>query len=115
MDAVRVNLATLKSSLFLFRFHGSSGRNQTWVCGYLQYLIMFGTGIAYVITTSTCMRLSFVYGVVGKDTIYDFEDVGHNSSVRAMMDEYYVEEIDSSTKQKSNPFKQSQYNQDIRL
>ncbi|KAF6170140.1 hypothetical protein GIB67_038673 [Kingdonia uniflora] len=40
MDAVRVNL----------------GRNQTWVCGFLQYLIMFGTGIAYVITTSTCMR-----------------------------------------------------------
>ncbi|KAF6141351.1 hypothetical protein GIB67_008528 [Kingdonia uniflora] len=40
MDAVRVNL----------------GRNQTWVCGFLQYLIMFGTGIAYVITTSICMR-----------------------------------------------------------
>ncbi|KAF6141379.1 hypothetical protein GIB67_021195 [Kingdonia uniflora] len=40
MDAVRVNL----------------GRNQTWVCGFLQYLIMFGTGIVYIITTSTCMR-----------------------------------------------------------
>ncbi|XP_058114660.1 probable amino acid permease 7 isoform X2 [Magnolia sinica] len=40
MDAVRVNL----------------GRKQTWVCGLLQYLSMFGTGIAYTITTSTSMR-----------------------------------------------------------
>ncbi|KAF6166400.1 hypothetical protein GIB67_034951 [Kingdonia uniflora] len=59
--------------------------------------------------------LSFVYGVVGKDTTDDFEDVGHSSSVRTMMDYYYVEEIDSSTKQKSTSFKQPQYNQDIRL
>ncbi|WOK94130.1 putative amino acid permease 7 [Canna indica] len=36
MDAVRVNL----------------GEKQTWVCGFLQYFSMFGTGIAYTITTS---------------------------------------------------------------
>ncbi|KAL5713033.1 putative amino acid permease 7 [Ranunculus cassubicifolius] len=39
MDAVRVNL----------------GRKQTWVCGFLQYLSMYGTGVAYVITTATCL------------------------------------------------------------
>ncbi|KAA8527116.1 hypothetical protein F0562_008655 [Nyssa sinensis] len=40
MDAVRVNL----------------GRTQTWFCGLLQYLSMYGCGIAYVITTSTSLR-----------------------------------------------------------
>ncbi|KAI3852140.1 hypothetical protein MKW92_040857 [Papaver armeniacum] len=40
MDAVKVNL----------------GRKQTWLCGFLQYLSMYGTGIAYVITTSISMR-----------------------------------------------------------
>ncbi|KAF8409808.1 hypothetical protein HHK36_005887 [Tetracentron sinense] len=40
MDAVGVNL----------------GRKQTWVCGLLQYLSMYGTGVAYVITTSVSMR-----------------------------------------------------------
>ncbi|OAY51328.1 probable amino acid permease 7 [Manihot esculenta] len=40
MDAVRVNLGSV----------------QTWCCGLLQYLSMYGTGIAYVITTSTSMR-----------------------------------------------------------
>ncbi|KAF6145640.1 hypothetical protein GIB67_018746 [Kingdonia uniflora] len=51
----------------------------------------------------------------GKDATDDFEDVGHSSSARAMMDEYYVGEIDSSTiptKQKYTPPKQPQYNQD---
>ncbi|KAF6135656.1 hypothetical protein GIB67_028227 [Kingdonia uniflora] len=165
-----------------------TGRNQTWMCGFLQYLIMFRTGIAYVITTSICMRaiqrsncfykeghaapcaygdafymllfgadqifisqiphfhnmptshycegtiqvvirfvvhrqdinphlipwfkvvsqtLRFVYDVVGNDTTDDFEDVGHSTSIRAMMDEYYVEQIDSSAKQKSTPSKQA--------
>ncbi|XP_037494482.1 amino acid permease 3-like isoform X2 [Jatropha curcas] len=37
MDAVRVNL----------------GKTQTWFCGLLQYLSMYGTCVAYVITTST--------------------------------------------------------------
>ncbi|KAG6735362.1 hypothetical protein POTOM_062070 [Populus tomentosa] len=41
MHAVRVNL----------------GKTQTWFCGLLQYVSMYGTGIAYVITTSTSMRL----------------------------------------------------------
>ncbi|KAJ9187124.1 hypothetical protein P3X46_002618 [Hevea brasiliensis] len=40
MDAVRVNL----------------GRIHTWFCGLLQYLSMYGTAVAYVITTSTSMR-----------------------------------------------------------
>ncbi|XP_040988317.1 probable amino acid permease 7 [Juglans microcarpa x Juglans regia] len=40
MDAVRVNL----------------GRTHTWFCGLLQYLSLYGTDVAYVITTSTCMR-----------------------------------------------------------
>ncbi|KAJ6802920.1 putative amino acid permease 7 [Iris pallida] len=40
MDAVRVNL----------------GEKSTWFCGLLQYLSMYGTGVAYVITTATCMR-----------------------------------------------------------
>ncbi|KAJ8640133.1 hypothetical protein MRB53_016827 [Persea americana] len=40
MDAVRVNL----------------GRKHTWVCGFLQYLSLYGTCIAYTITTSISMR-----------------------------------------------------------
>ncbi|KAJ6980537.1 amino acid permease 7 isoform X3 [Populus alba x Populus x berolinensis] len=40
MHAVRVNL----------------GKTQTWFCGLLQYVSMYGTAIAYVITTSTSMR-----------------------------------------------------------
>ncbi|KAI3921725.1 hypothetical protein MKX01_005414 [Papaver californicum] len=40
IDAVKVNL----------------GPKQTWLCGFLQYLSMYGTGIAYVITTSISMR-----------------------------------------------------------
>ncbi|MCL7044816.1 hypothetical protein MKW94_010143 [Papaver nudicaule] len=40
MEAVKVNL----------------GPKQTWLCGFLQYLSMYGTGIAYVITTSISMR-----------------------------------------------------------
>ncbi|XP_031376407.1 probable amino acid permease 7 isoform X1 [Punica granatum] len=40
MDAVRVNL----------------GYKRMLLCGFLQYLSMFVTGVAYVITVSTCMR-----------------------------------------------------------
>ncbi|XP_019194331.1 PREDICTED: probable amino acid permease 7 [Ipomoea nil] len=40
MDAVRFNL----------------GRRHRWMCGLLQYVSMYGTCIAYVITTSTSMR-----------------------------------------------------------
>ncbi|XP_057956963.1 cytochrome b5 [Malania oleifera] len=51
----------------------------------------------------------------GKDATDDFEDVGHSSSARSMMDEYYVGEIDASTipmKVKYTPPKQPYYNQD---
>ncbi|KAL3517800.1 hypothetical protein ACH5RR_020389 [Cinchona calisaya] len=51
----------------------------------------------------------------GKDATDDFEDVGHSSSARAMMDELYVGEIDTSTipsKTKYTPPKQPHYNQD---
>ncbi|KAK1270433.1 hypothetical protein QJS04_geneDACA004448 [Acorus gramineus] len=51
----------------------------------------------------------------GKDATDDFEDVGHSDSARAMMDEYYVGEIDASTiptKVKYTPPKQPHYNQD---
>ncbi|KAF5458223.1 hypothetical protein F2P56_022270 [Juglans regia] len=51
----------------------------------------------------------------GKDATDDFEDVGHSSSARAMMEEFYVGDIDSSTipaKVKYTPPKQPHYNQD---
>ncbi|ERN09073.1 hypothetical protein AMTRI_Chr06g197440 [Amborella trichopoda] len=51
----------------------------------------------------------------GKDATDDFEDVGHSTSARAMMDEFYVGEIDPSTfptKLKYTPPKQPHYNQD---
>lgn len=51
----------------------------------------------------------------GKDATDDFEDVGHSTSARAMMDEYYVGEIDPSTfpsKPTFTPAKQAAYNPD---
>ncbi|GFZ20135.1 Cytochrome b5 like [Actinidia chinensis var. chinensis] len=51
----------------------------------------------------------------GKDATDDFEDVGHSSSARAMMDEFYVGKIDSSTiptRTTYTPPKQPHYNQD---
>ncbi|WOL00419.1 cytochrome b5 [Canna indica] len=51
----------------------------------------------------------------GKDATDDFEDVGHSTTARAMMDEYYVGDIDAETipkKVKYTPPKQPQYNQD---
>ncbi|XP_074304557.1 cytochrome b5-like [Silene latifolia] len=51
----------------------------------------------------------------GKDATDDFEDVGHSSTARAMMDEMYVGEIDSTTiptKVQYTPPKQPQYNHD---
>ncbi|XP_020198267.1 cytochrome b5 [Aegilops tauschii subsp. strangulata] len=50
-----------------------------------------------------------------KDATDDFEDVGHSTTARAMMDEYYVGEIDATTiptKVKYTPPKQPHYNQD---
>ncbi|KAJ9182395.1 hypothetical protein P3X46_006396 [Hevea brasiliensis] len=51
----------------------------------------------------------------GKDATDDFEDVGHSTSAREMMDQYYVGEIDSSTIPKKAAYKppnQPHYNQD---
>ncbi|KAH1106069.1 hypothetical protein J1N35_009837 [Gossypium stocksii] len=51
----------------------------------------------------------------GKDATDDFEDVGHSSSARAMLDELYVGDIDASTistKTKYTPPNQPHYEQD---
>lgn len=51
----------------------------------------------------------------GKDATNDFFDVGHSSTARAMMEEFYVGDIDSSTipaKRDYTPPKQPLYNQD---
>ncbi|KAK2970552.1 hypothetical protein RJ640_000937 [Escallonia rubra] len=51
----------------------------------------------------------------GKDATDDFEDVDHSSSARAMMDEFFVGEIDTATipsKTTYTPPKQPHYNQD---
>ena len=49
----------------------------------------------------------------GKDATEDFEDVGHSVTAKAMMDEYYVGDIDASTipKRKPNvPIKKGSHN-----
>ncbi|KAG0626533.1 hypothetical protein M758_2G133200 [Ceratodon purpureus] len=51
----------------------------------------------------------------GKDATDDFEDVGHSTSARAMMDEYEIGDIDPSTipsKPTYTPAKQASYNPD---
>ncbi|KMT05615.1 hypothetical protein BVRB_7g167560 [Beta vulgaris subsp. vulgaris] len=51
----------------------------------------------------------------GKDATDDFEDVGHSSTARAMMDEMYVGDINTATiptKVRYTPPKQPQYNHD---
>ncbi|PWA77854.1 cytochrome b5 type 06 [Artemisia annua] len=51
----------------------------------------------------------------GKDATDDFEDVGHSSTAKAMMDEFYVGDIDTATipsKVEYKPPKQAHYNQD---
>ncbi|KAG4135389.1 hypothetical protein ERO13_D08G212300v2 [Gossypium hirsutum] len=51
----------------------------------------------------------------GKDATDDFEDVGHSSSARAMLDGLYVGDIDASTiptKTKYTPPNQPHYEQD---
>eukprot|EP00250_Pteridium_aquilinum_P002083 c12286_g1_i1 orf=621-1028(-) len=51
----------------------------------------------------------------GKDATNDFEDVGHSTSAKAMMEEYYIGEIDPSTipeRQTYVPPKQAAYNPD---
>ena len=56
-----------------------------------------------------------IYGFPGKDATNDFEDVGHSSTARAMMDEFYIGDIDTATipsKVKYTPPNQPHYNQD---
>ncbi|KAF5810413.1 putative cytochrome b5-like heme/steroid binding domain, cytochrome b5, heme-binding protein [Helianthus annuus] len=51
----------------------------------------------------------------GKDATDDFEDVGHSSTAKAMMDEFYVGDIDTATipsKVEYKPPNQAHYNQD---
>lgn len=51
----------------------------------------------------------------GKDATNDFEDIGHSTSAVAMMDEFYVGDIDTSSipsKVQYTPPKQPHYNQD---
>lgn len=42
--------------LSLIWLSDSSGRKRTWMCASLQNLSLYGTDVAYVITTSTSMR-----------------------------------------------------------
>ncbi|KAK3009640.1 hypothetical protein RJ639_015179 [Escallonia herrerae] len=71
-DAVRVNLGS--NNLKKFLLADSSGRKQTWICGLLQYLSFYGTGVAYVVTTSSCMR------AIQKSNCYHKE--GHKAPCR---------------------------------
>lgn len=51
----------------------------------------------------------------GKDATDDFEDIGHSTSAKAMLDEFYVGDIDTATiltKVMYTPPKQPYYNQD---
>ncbi|KAI3450865.1 hypothetical protein Pfo_007530 [Paulownia fortunei] len=51
----------------------------------------------------------------GKDATDDFEDVGHSASAKAMMEEFYIGDINTSSipsQTKYTPPKQPHYNQD---
>lgn len=53
--------------------------------------------------------------VAEKDATDDFEDVDHSASAKAMLEEFYVGDIDASTipsSKKYTPPKQPHYNQD---
>ena len=57
----------------------------------------------------------FPRNFLGKDATEDFEDVGHSSTARAMLAEYFVGNIDASTipsKPKFTPSKESLDNPD---
>ncbi|XP_009762114.1 putative amino acid permease 7 isoform X1 [Nicotiana tabacum] len=45
-----INHSLLEAARFYF------GKKWTWVCGLLQYVSFYGTGIAYIITSATSMR-----------------------------------------------------------
>lgn len=44
------------------------------------------------------MRFLFFNFLLGGDASQEFEDVGHGSAARLMLDEFYVGEVDPSTK-----------------
>lgn len=46
--------------------------------------------------TSNKFWIHYVW-FAGKDATDDFEDVGHSTTAKAMLDEYYVGDIDSAT------------------
>lgn len=53
--------------------------------------------------------------IAAKDATDDFEDIGHSSTAKAMLDEFYVGDIDSATITKTTtytPPNQPHYNQD---
>eukprot|EP00261_Vitis_vinifera_P015994 XP_010644647.1 PREDICTED: probable amino acid permease 7 isoform X3 [Vitis vinifera] len=57
------------------------GGKRQWFCGLLQYVNLYGTGTAYVITTATCMR------AIQRSNCYHKE--GHNASC-AYGDTFYM-------------------------
>lgn len=70
--------------------------------------MFFSFTLAYNFVGSTLLA--------GKDATDDFEDVGHSSTAKAMLDEYYVGDIDSSSipskaSTTTAPLKQVQLNQ----
>ncbi|WOG85943.1 hypothetical protein DCAR_0105136 [Daucus carota subsp. sativus] len=53
--------------------------------------------------------------VTAKDATDDFEDIGHSSTAKAMLDEFYIGDIDTATISSTTtytPPKQPHYNQD---
>jgi len=76
---------------------------------YSSFLIMAAKGdfCKWLIYNDTCFA--------GKDASNDFDDIGHSTSAVAMMDEFYVGDIDSSSipsKVAYTPPSQPKYNQD---
>lgn len=55
-DCYRSPLTGARNHSYIEAVRLNLGRKHTWVCGSLQYLSLYGTDIAYVITTATCMR-----------------------------------------------------------
>ncbi|KAJ9551253.1 hypothetical protein OSB04_015298 [Centaurea solstitialis] len=52
------------------------GKKQAWICGLLQYVSFYGTGVAYVVTTATCMRAlrkSNCYHKEGRDASCEYD------------------------------------------
>ncbi|RLM73866.1 putative amino acid permease 7 [Panicum miliaceum] len=66
MDAVRTHL----------------GEKRTWLCGFLQYLNLYGTSIAYTITTATCLR------AIKRANCYHNE--GHDAPCGAHGEHFYM-------------------------